>query len=122
MSRTEFGIISWRLLELAPPSAVGFPSVSSPRSRPDRSSQHIQKLCDPCLFLLRWIALSSKQTGIQFLDQQGILEAFNHPIENGNDHFDIQIPAEFPAFEAKAHELYSSIGIFGDQKAVDFSS
>ena len=47
--------------------------------------------------------------------------AFND-IENGNDHFDIQISAEFPAFEAKPDELHASIGIFGNQKAVDFSS
>ena len=67
------------------------------------------------------IALPPEESGVQFFDEEGVLEALHHPVDDGDDHFNIQIFAEFTPLEAKAHKGNPAVGVFGDQEAVDLA-
>src|SRR5262249_30751158 len=61
-----------------------------------------------------------KQARIEFRREKGILKSLNHPVDDRDHHFDIEIIMQLAAFESKADELHHTIGVFGEEKAVDF--
>src|SRR2546430_13607875 len=69
-----------------PPRSTLFPYTTLFRSpRPDRSSQHVQKLVDSRFLLRRQLALLPKQPRIQLFGKQRVLKTFHHPVKNRYD-------------------------------------
>src|SRR5712692_9349922 len=93
------GVLAGCAMGVSPSDGSQLHSVSPPPFRPNRSFQHIQELADPSFFFLLRIALPPEEPGVQFLDEEGVLEALHHPVDDRNDHFNIQIFAQLAALE-----------------------
>jgi len=97
------------------------PEEDEDGERPEPDDSQIEELADPHLFLLRGIAGPAEQSGIEFLGQQRVLEAFHGPVENRNDHLLVQTTPQFPALQPKAHESHCAIGVLRQQETVDLA-
>ena len=87
----------------------------------DRSLEYSQELLNSRVFPLSQLALPAKQARVKFRGEKSVLKTFDHPIDDGDHHLNIEIIAKFASFEPKANEFNSAIRIFGDEEAVDFA-
>ena len=87
----------------------------------NRALQYVQELLNPSFFFLGQLSLTAKQSWIKFGGEQCILEAFHHPVENGNDHLDVHIFAQLVALQSKADKAHGAVRIFTDQEAVNLA-
>src|ERR1700733_13658388 len=92
------------------------------RSGSDRTNRPLHdddELLNSRLFLLQF-SLAAEQTGVEFRGKQSVLKALHHPVQNRDDHFDVQISTQFAALQSEADEIDCAIRIFCDQKTVNF--
>src|SRR5256885_6099954 len=88
--------------------------------RPNGSLQYREELLNPGFLFLRQLSRPAEQAGVEFGCQQCILKALHHPIDDGNDEFNLQLVAQFAALQSKTNELDSSVGI--DRKSTRLNS
>src|SRR5690242_3883980 len=85
------GAASVMLLSRIPPAGGG-PADGSP--------QHFQKLPDAALLVSGELPVVAEQAGIKFFRQECVLEALHGPVQNGDDHLQVNIGAYFSSFDS----------------------
>ena len=84
-------------------------------------AQQVDELMDARFFALPDLTLAPEEAGIEFFGQQSVLETFDRPVENRNDHFQVEILPEFSALEAKFYECNRAVGVLGHVETVDLT-
>src|SRR2546427_5227050 len=91
------------------------------RSRTNGTLQDRQELLNPGFLFSPEFPLPAEKAWVQLCSEQSILEAFDGPIQDGDNHLYIQILAQFAVFQSKAYKVHCAVRILGDQEAVDLT-
>src|SRR5579862_7490545 len=95
---------------------------ATPFLRSDGSLQHVYELPDAGFLSLVYSTLPAKQAGVEFFGKQCVLEAIHRPLENGDDHFRVEVIAQVAAVQTVAHECAPAVRIVRDEEAIDFAT
>src|SRR6266478_12499 len=87
----------------------------------DRAAQDIKKLVDASLFLFAHLTLPAKKAGVEFLGEQRILKTLHGPVEDRDDHLEVEVVAQFVPLQTEADKSDRAIGIFGHQETIDLA-
>ena len=85
---------------------------------PNRPLQQGKELLNPCFFLLGQFTLTPEQSWIKFPGQQCVLKTLDHPVDDRNHHFDIEILAQFAELQTKTHKTHRAVRVLGNQEAI----